>query len=241
MTSGAARPDTGSMAERILMIDDDDRLAAMVSDYLGGAGFRVTVAGTAREGEGWLKRESFDAVILDLMLPDADGLDLCRRLRAVSDVPILMLTARGEPMDRVVGLEIGADDYLAKPFEPRELQARLRAILRRRSRTATADILRFGRLEIDKGARLVRLDDEERPLTSYQFALLLALAERAGRVLTRDALMDLTKGEKLEAFDRSVDVHISRIRAAIEDDPKKPRRILTLRGAGYVFARDQDR
>ncbi|WP_300783510.1 response regulator [Enhydrobacter sp.] len=229
------------MAERILMIDDDDRLAAMVSDYLGGAGFRVTVAGTAREGEGWLKRESFDAVILDLMLPDADGLDLCRRLRAVSDVPILMLTARGEPMDRVVGLEIGADDYLAKPFEPRELQARLRAILRRRSRTATADILRFGRLEIDKGARLVRLDDEERPLTSYQFALLLALAERAGRVLTRDALMDLTKGEKLEAFDRSVDVHISRIRAAIEDDPKKPRRILTLRGAGYVFARDQDR
>jgi DNA-binding response OmpR family regulator len=229
------------MAERILMIDDDDRLAAMVSDYLGGAGFRLTLAGTARDGEGWLKRESFDAIILDLMLPDADGLDLCRRLRATSDVPILMLTARGEPMDRVVGLEVGADDYLGKPFEPRELQARLRAILRRRGRAATADILNFGRLEIDKGARLVRLDGEERALTSYQFALLLALAERAGRVLTRDALMDLTKGEKLEAFDRSVDVHISRIRAAIEDDPKKPRRILTLRGAGYVFARDQDR
>ncbi|HKV16992.1 MAG TPA: response regulator [Reyranella sp.] len=229
------------MAERILMIDDDDRLAGMVSDYLGGAGFRLTLAGTARDGESWLRRESFDAIILDLMLPDADGLDLCRRLRATSDVPILMLTARGEPMDRVVGLEVGADDYLGKPFEPRELQARLRAILRRRGRAATADILNFGRLEIDKGARLVRLDGEERALTSYQFALLLALAERAGRVLTRDALMDLTKGEKLEAFDRSVDVHISRIRAAIEDDPKKPRRILTLRGAGYVFARDQDR
>jgi DNA-binding response OmpR family regulator len=229
------------MAERILMIDDDDRLAGMVSDYLGGAGFRLTLAGTARDGESWLKRESFDAIILDLMLPDADGLDLCRRLRATSDVPILMLTARGEPMDRVVGLELGADDYLGKPFEPRELQARLRAILRRRGRAATADILNFGRLEIDKGARLVRLDGEERVLTSYQFALLLALAERAGRVLTREALMDLTKGEKLEAFDRSVDVHISRIRAAIEDDPKKPRRILTLRGAGYVFARDQDR
>ena len=241
MTSGPARPDTGSMAERILMIDDDDRLAGMVSDYLGGAGFRLTLAGTARDGESWLRRESFDAIILDLMLPDADGLDLCRRLRATSDVPILMLTARGEPMDRVVGLEVGADDYLGKPFEPRELQARLRAILRRRGRAATADILNFGRLEIDKGARLVRLDGEERALTSYQFALLLALAERAGRVLTRDALMDLTKGEKLEAFDRSVDVHISRIRAAIEDDPKKPRRILTLRGAGYVFARDQDR
>ena len=241
MTSGSARPDTGPMAERILMIDDDDRLAGMVSDYLGGAGFRLTLAGTARDGESWLKRESFDAIILDLMLPDADGLDLCRRLRATSDVPILMLTARGEPMDRVVGLELGADDYLGKPFEPRELQARLRAILRRRGRAATADILNFGRLEIDKGARLVRLDGEERVLTSYQFALLLALAERAGRVLTREALMDLTKGEKLEAFDRSVDVHISRIRAAIEDDPKKPRRILTLRGAGYVFARDQDR
>lgn len=230
------------MAERILMIDDDNRLAGMVSDYLGGAGFRVTVAGTGRDGEALLKRETFDAVILDLMLPDADGLDLCRRLRSTSDVPILMLTARGEPMDKVVGLEIGADDYLAKPFEPRELQARLRAILRRKSGGGPkSEILRFGRLEIDKGARVVRVDGEERIITSYQFAILLVLAERAGRVLSRDALMDLLKGEKLEAFDRSVDVHISRIRAAIEDDPKKPRRILTLRGTGYVFAKDQDR
>ena len=231
------------MAERILMIDDDNRLAGMVQDYLGGAGFRVSVAGTGREGEALLKRETFDAVILDLMLPDADGLDLCRKLRASSDVPILMLTARGEPLDRVVGLELGADDYLAKPFEPRELQARLRAILRRKGSggTAPAEILRFGRLEIDKGARVVRIDGEERTITSYQFAILLVLAERAGRVLSRDALMDVLKGEKLEAFDRSVDVHISRIRAAIEDDPKKPRRILTLRGTGYVFAKDQDR
>ena len=244
MTPGSRWHDTDTMAERILMIDDDNRLAGMVQDYLGGAGFRVTVAGTGREGEAMLKRETFDAVILDLMLPDADGLDLCRRLRATSDVPILMLTARGEPMDRVVGLELGADDYLAKPFEPRELQARLRAILRRRSgggSTAPAEILRFGRLEIDKGARVVRVAGEERTITSYQFAILLALAERAGRVLSRDALMDVLKGEKLEAFDRSVDVHISRIRAAIEDDPKKPRRILTLRGTGYVFAKDQDR
>ncbi|TAJ35319.1 MAG: response regulator [Reyranella sp.] len=229
------------MAARVLMIDDDDRLAGMVSDYLGGAGFRVTVAGTGAKGESLLKRESFDVVILDLMLPDADGLDLCRRLRGESDVPILMLTARGEPMDRVVGLELGADDYLAKPFEPRELQARLRAILRRKGTAAKSEVLRFGRLEIDKGSRVVRVDGEERAITSYQFALLLALAERAGRVLSRDALMDLLKGEKLEAFDRSVDVHISRIRAAIEDDPKKPRRILTLRGTGYVFAKDQDR
>lgn len=241
MTSGSRRSDTEAMAARILMIDDDDRLAGMVQDYLGGAGFRVTTAGTAGSGEALLKRESFDALILDLMLPDADGLDFCRRLRQSNDVPILMLTARGEPMDRVVGLELGADDYLAKPFEPRELQARLRAILRRKGATATTDVLRFGRLEIDKGSRVVRVDGEERPITSYQFALLLALAERAGRVLSRDALMDLLKGEKLEAFDRSVDVHISRIRAAIEDDPRKPRRILTLRGTGYVFAKDQDR
>ena len=242
MTSGSARPDTAEvMAERILMIDDDARLSGMVQDYLGGAGFRLTLAGTAREGEALLKRETFDAVILDLMLPDSDGLDLCRKLRQASDVPILMLTARGEPMDRVVGLEIGADDYLAKPFEPRELLARLRAILRRKNASPRAEILRFGRLEIDKGARAVKLDGEEKTITSYQYALLLALAERAGRVLSRDALMDLLKGEKLEAFDRSVDVHISRIRAAIEDDPKKPRRILTVRGAGYVFARDQDR
>ena len=229
------------MAERILMIDDDNRLAGMVSDYLGGAGFRVMIAATAREGEALLKREAFDAVILDLMLPDADGLDLCRRLRASTDVPILMLTARGEPMDRVVGLEVGADDYLAKPFEPRELQARLRAILRRKGAPAKSETLRFGRLEIDKGARMVRVDGEERIITSYQFVLLLILAERAGRVLSRDALMDVLKGEKFEAFDRSVDVHVSRIRAAIEDDPKKPRRILTVRGTGYVFAREQDR
>ena len=229
------------MSGRILIIDDDQRLAGMVADYLGGAGFRVIPAHTATEGQQRLKREQFDALILDLMLPDADGLDLCRRLRGTTDVPILMLTARGEPMDRVVGLEVGADDYLAKPFEPRELQARLRAILRRKGAPAKAETLRFGRLEIDKGARLVRVDGEERTITSYQFAILLALAERAGRVLSRDALMDLLKGEKLEAFDRSVDVHVSRIRAAIEDDPKKPKRILTVRGTGYVFARDQDR
>ena len=241
MTSRVPRPDTEMMAERILMIDDDSRLAGMVADYLGGAGFRLTIAGTARDGEALLKRETFDAIILDLMLPDADGLDLCRSLRGVSDLPILMLTARGEPMDRVIGLEVGADDYLGKPFEPRELQARLRAILRRKGAPTKSEMLRFGRLEIDKGARVVRVDGAERTITSYQFALLLALAERAGRVLSRDALMDLLKGEKLEAFDRSVDVHISRIRAALEDDPKRPRRILTVRGAGYVFAKDQDR
>jgi len=140
-----------------------------------------------------------------------------------------------------VGLEIGADDYLPKPFEPRELLARLRAILRRRVAPDPSQVLRFGRLEIDRGAREVRLDGQRKTVTGHQFALLVALAERAGRVLSREALMDLTRGAELEDFDRSIDVHISRLRAAIEDDPKHPRRILTLRGAGYVFAKEQDR
>ena len=229
------------MTGRILLIDDDERLGGMVADYLAAAGFRVTTAVTARDGEQKIKREAFDALILDLMLPDGDGLEVCRRVRQSSDLPILMLTARGDAMDRVVGLEIGADDYLPKPFEPRELLARLRAILRRKGASAPSDVVRFGRLEIDRGARQVRLDGEERPLTSYQFALVDVLAAHAGRVMSREALMDLVKGEALEAFDRSVDVHISRIRAAIEDDPKKPRRIITVRGAGYVFAKEQDR
>jgi len=225
---------------RILLIEDDARLAEMVSEYLGEAGFRVTVGAEGRVGLERLTREPFDAVVLDLMLPDMDGLEVCRRLRAKSDVPVLMLTARGEAMDRVVGLEMGADDYLPKPFEPRELLARLRAILRRGRGGGPSNVLRFGRLEIDRDARIVRVEGGERPLTGHQFTLLVALAEKAGRVLSRNALMDLVKGEALEAFDRSIDVHISRIRAAIEDDPKRPRRILTVRGAGYVFAKQQD-
>jgi two-component system phosphate regulon response regulator OmpR len=229
------------MSHRILLIEDDARLAAMVADYLGEAGFRSTIAGSGAEAHRRLKHEQFDAIVLDLMLPDTDGLELCRRIRTESDIPLLMLTARGDPLDRVVGLELGADDYLPKPFEPRELLARLRAILRRQHVAAPLDILRFGRLEIDRGARQVRLDGQDKPLTGYQYTLLLALAERAGRVLSRDVLMDLTKGTALEDFDRSIDVHISRIRAAIEDDPKKPRRVLTVRGAGYVFAKEQDR
>ena len=228
------------MAPRILLIEDDPRLAEMVSEYLGEAGFHVSTAATGGAGLAQLGREPYDALVLDLMLPDIDGLEVCRQLRSTSDTPVLMLTARGDTMDRVVGLEIGADDYLPKPFEPRELLARLRAILRRRQSRRASDVLRFGRLEIDRDARVVRVDGAERSLTGHQFTLLVALAEKAGRVLSRDTLMDLVTGEALEAFDRSIDVHVSRIRAAIEDDPKKPRRLLTVRGAGYVFAKQQD-
>jgi two-component system phosphate regulon response regulator OmpR len=238
--------------ERVLLIEDDSRLAGMVGEYLGKAGFHVIHAENGTRGLALHGREPVDVVILDLMLPDTDGLEICRQIRARSDSPILMLTARGDPMDRVIGLEMGADDYLPKPFEPRELLARLRAILRRSrarprsqpssgpGREPAPDVLRHGRLEIDRGAREVRLDGAPCPLTGYQFALLLALAEHAGRVMSRDALMDAVKGEQIEAFDRSIDVHVSRIRAAIEDDAKKPRRIITVRGIGYVFAKAQD-
>jgi two-component system phosphate regulon response regulator OmpR len=182
--------------------------------------------------------------VLDLMLPDGDGLDLTRELRADGRwrrLPLLMLTARGEPLDRVLGLELGADDYLPKPFEPRELLARVRALLRRsQAAPESDDVLRFGRLEIDLGARQARLDGKPCDLTGHQFDLLVVLAQSAGRVLTRDQIMDALKGHPLEAFDRSIDVHVSRIRACIEDDAKNPRRVLTVRGAGYVFARKQD-
>lgn len=231
------------------MIEDDRRLGAMVATYLGQNGFEVQHSETAKEGLQQLQQTAapdFVLVLLDLMLPDADGLDVCRQIRAcpppIGALPIVMLTAKGDPMDRVVGLELGADDYIAKPFEPRELLARLRAVLRRQQNTpaSSARILRFGRLEIDPDARTIRLDGQDRPVTAYQFNLLTAMADRAGRVLSREQLMDAVKGEPLEAFDRSIDVHIGRLRAAIEDDPKQPKRIITVRGAGYVFAKAQD-
>ncbi|MCO4773370.1 MAG: response regulator transcription factor [Deltaproteobacteria bacterium] len=233
------------MTERVLLIDDDDALAGMVSDYLGGRGLDVSRAADGPEGLAMLARDSYDAVVLDVMMPGPDGFEVLRTLRATSSIPVVMLTARGDDMDRIVGLEMGADDYLPKPFNPRELLARLRAVLRRSSGTvasegASSPPLRFGRLEIDVDGRRVRVSGEDRPLTGHQFELLLALARSPGRALTRDEIMQRVRGENLDAFDRSIDVHISRIRAAIEDDPKKPRRIITLRGVGYLFARSQD-
>jgi two-component system phosphate regulon response regulator OmpR len=229
------------MVERILLVEDDPRLAEMLLEYLGQAGFGVTVAHFGAAALERLNDADYDAVVLDLMLPDMDGLEVCRRLRAQRDTPVLMLTARGDAIDRIVGLELGADDYLPKPFEPRELLARLRAIVRRRVRGAAGEkALHFGRLELDTAARAVRLDGKACELTGYQFDLLVALAKNAGRVMSRETLMDLLKGEGFESFDRSIDVHVSRIRACIEDNPKKPRRVITVRTAGYVFAKAQD-
>ena len=235
--------------DTLLMIEDDHRLAHMVSAYLQQSGFAVHHAATAEEGLTHLQTTAtpVSLVLLDLMLPDADGLDVCRRIRNLGSprahTPVLMLTAKGDPMDRIVGLEIGADDYLPKPFEPRELLARIRAVLRRQQPAndgASAQVLKFGSLTLDRDARTVRVRDEPREITAYQFDLLWVMAERAGRVLTRDQIMEAVRGRELEAFDRSIDVHMGRIRAAIEDDVKAPKRILTVRGVGYVFAKQQD-
>jgi DNA-binding response OmpR family regulator len=177
-------------------------------------------------------------VILDVMLPDQDGFEVCRQITAASTVPVLMLTARGDDTDRIVGLELGADDYLPKPFNPRELVARLGAVLRRSRRAVpdAPDLLRFGDLEIDRAAREVRVSGARRELTGRQFDLLVLLAERAGRVQSREQILDALKGEEWDDTDRTIDVHISRIRAAIEDDPRSPRIVQTVRGVGYVFA-----
>jgi len=223
----------------------------MVGDFLRQSNYEFSHAPTAAQGLLRLST-AYDLVILDLMLPDMDGLDVCRRIRALHNemkhVPILMLTAKGDPMDRIIGLEMGADDYLPKPFEPRELLARIRAILRRRTEvplpstvpTGTQTILQFGRLEINQHNRQATIGGEVCDLTAYQFDLLLALAERAGRVLSREQIMEAIRGRELEAFDRSIDVHVGRIRQAIEVDAKNPQRILTVRGVGYVFAKQQN-
>jgi DNA-binding response OmpR family regulator len=227
------------VVERVLIIDDDRKLAGMLVEYLRPRGIEATITLDAGRGLAELGRRPFDAVVLDVMLPDLDGFEVLKRLRTVSDVPVLMLTARGDPQDRVVGLELGADDYLPKPFDPRELLARLRAITRRRrvASESAPGVLRFGRIEIDPGARQVRIGCEVRPLTGHQFDILHLLARHAGRVLSRDAILERVRSDSGESFDRSIDVHISRIRAVLEDDPRHPQRIVTVRGAGYQFAR----
>ncbi len=224
----------------VLLVEDDARLAALTAEYLRERGVVVSVASDGVRGLEEALRHRFDAVLLDLMLPGKDGLEVCREIRARSDVPILVLTARGEEADRVMGLELGADDYLPKPFSPRELLARIRAVVRRaRGRAGPADrTVRVGRLALDPGARRATLGGRELVLTGYEFSLLYALASRAGRVLSREQLIDLAGGSADEAFDRSVDVHVSRLRQKLRDDSRRPRLLKTVRGAGYMLAED---
>ena len=230
--------------QQLLMIEDDTRLANMVGEYLRQSGYGFAHALDGESGLVELQASPADLVILDLMLPGIDGLEVCRRIKGQgTGTAVLMLTAKGDPMDRIVGLEMGADDYLPKPFEPRELLARIRAVLRRGDNPAVGSaqkIMVFGSLEIDRDARVVHIAGKPCELTSYQFDLLVALAERAGKVLTRDQIMEAVRGRELEAFDRSIDVHMGRIRHAIEIDAKDAKRILTVRGVGYVFAKQQD-
>ena len=223
--------------KKLLLVEDDEKLGSMLEEYLSGHGFGATRAKTLAEAGRLASKPGWDIVVLDLMLPDGDGTDFLRQLRSSSAVPVIILTARGDEMDKIVGLEIGADDYLAKPFDPRELVARLRAVLRRSSpeERPVKGRVRFGTVEMDMDAMRVFKDGVEAQLTARQFAILRALVARAGKVISREALMEASAGMELEAFDRSVDVHISRIRAAIEEDPKKPALIKTVRGEGYIF------
>ena len=221
-----------------LLVEDDQRLAALTAEYLQGRGVVVTLASDGLRGLEEALRHRHDVVLLDLMLPGKDGLEVCRELRSRSDVPIIVLTARGEEADRVMGLELGADDYLAKPFSPRELLARIRAVVRRaRGRAGPAlKAVQAGALAIDPGTRRATLAGKEIRLTGYEFSLLYALAARPGRVLSREQLIDLAGGNPEEAFDRSIDVHVSRLRQKLGDDPKRPRLLKTIRGAGYLLA-----
>ena len=241
--SNKPRAASAADSKPILVVEDDPDISHLLEIHLRDNAYEVDVSANGLEGLRLACSREYRLIVLDLMLPGLEGLEICKRLRAQgATVPILMLTARGDEMDRIVGLELGADDYLPKPFNPRELLARLKAIARRGAmRSAKPDeALRFGRLIIQPQQRMVLLDGEQRTLTSHQFDLLSALAENAGRVMSRDSLMNAVRGHDLDAFDRSIDVHISRIRAAIEDNPKSPKRVLTLRGAGYLFVRDQD-
>lgn len=230
------------MTVRVLVVEADRHATVDVSGFLSAHGYAVSTCSSAQEANGALDRRRFDALILSARLPDADGFEICRQVRTWSDIAILMLTPAGQEVDRIVGLEIGADDCLAEPINLSELLARLRAITRRRrsSDPSAATPLEFGRLRIDRRERVVRLDGVEKPLTGYQFALLLALAKNAGQVLSRAELLDLLKGDECAGFDRSIDVQVCRVRSLIEDDPSNPQRLITVRGAGYLFEREQD-
>jgi two-component system response regulator CpxR len=237
MDTEISKPDPGRMM--ILIVDDDLKLCGLVADYLHTMGYGAEQAHTGARGLQMALDNKYDAVILDVMMPGMDGFEVLRNLRRESDVPVLMLTARGEETDRIVGLEMGADDYLPKTFSSRELLARLRAVIRRASGTekkpAADEDLVFGDLRICKASRTVRMGNELLNLTPVEFDLLMLLADASGRVLTRDHLLNAFAGRSYEVFDRSVDVHISSLRRKLKEDPRNPKFIRTVRTAGYMF------
>jgi DNA-binding response OmpR family regulator len=224
-----------SPGKRVLVIDDDERLNLLLTKYLSQFGFSVRTAVHPKAGLRALKADPPDVLVLDVMLPDMDGFGVCRKVRETSGIPIIMLTARGDVTDRVVGLEMGADDYLPKPFEPRELVARIQAVLRRGASTDGEERVRIGTLDVSWATRSVRMEGQELALTTAEFELLGLLLRNRGRVLTRDRIMDETRGIDWAAYDRSIDVLISRLRQKLRDDPKRPSLIRTVRGTGYIF------
>ena len=226
---------TNSRRTKVLVIDDDERLNALLARYMDRFGISVHSATDPRAGLRMLKSDPPDIVILDVMLPDMDGFAVCRKVRETSRVPIIMLTARGEVMDRILGLELGADDYLAKPFEPRELVARMQAVLRRGVPSESDERLLAGDLDVDSSTRCVRLAGRDLCVTTAEFEVLALLVRNRGRVLSRERILDGTRGIDWEAYDRSIDVLISRLRQKLGDDAKHPSFIRTVRGAGYIF------
>jgi len=252
--AGMALVSNDEHKEMLLIVDDDQRLQQLLSDYLMEQGYATAVVGSGKAMDRWLNKHHPDLIIMDLMLPGEDGLSLARRLRSTSSTPIIILSARGEEVDRIIGLEVGADDYLAKPFNPRELLARIRAVLRRggasnarvSQKNSTDEpviaieknITRFGEFKLDLTARILRHDDEEVELTSGEMALLIALAEHPNRVLTREQLMDIINAGDTDSFDRSIDVRITRLRRKIEQGNTKPNFIRTVWGTGYRFTPD---
>ena len=226
---------------KVLLVEDDTRLAQLTARYLESHGVVVTIAHDGIEGQAEALRRQYDCLVLDLMLPGRDGLEITRELRARTDVPIVMVTARGEEADRVLGLEVGADDYVTKPFSPRELLARIRATVRRvRGQAGPAQqTITVGGLVLDPQRMTVTLDGKSVDVTAYEFSILRALAQRPGRVLSREQLLDLAKGSAELSFDRSIDVHVSRLRAKLGDDSRSPKILKTVRGVGYLLAGGQ--
>ncbi len=223
------------MAETLLIIDDDEKLNRLLKKFMADFGFTVHAATHPADGLKKIRRFSPDLIILDVMLPDMNGFEVCKKIRQFSTVPIVMLTARGELMDKVVGLELGADDYLPKPFEPRELVARIQSVLRRTQNISKSQVQNYGRLTVDFAGRKIRLDGEPVTLTTNEFTALALLIKNAGRVMDRDEILQTLRGMDSDAFNRSVDITMSRLRQKLKDDPKDPVFIKTVWGAGYVF------